>query len=151
MMKLVKKKIGEMWFGNTVTVTDPCYDDDVWCTKEVEVLGGNYDCIAWMSEKEKCVGAVGIYYRGIVPQQNKMEDIATVGVDAGLCGFFMNKPNYSDAEWHDFCERIENEGGDAWIFDEGFFSRSGYGDGVYPVYATFDKSGKATALEVRFL
>ena len=76
-----------------------------------------------------------------------MEEIGSIGVDAGLAGFFMNKPDYTDEQWTEFCESIRD--GDAWIKDEGFFSSSGNGDGCYGVYA-YKQNGEITALEIRF-
>lgn len=77
-----------------------------------------------------------------------MEKIGSIGVDAGLAGFFHNKPDYSDEAWSKFCDRIRH--GDAWLTEDGFYSSSGYGDGCYGVYA-YKQDGEITALEVRFL
>lgn len=55
-----------------------------------------------------------------------MEKIGSIGVDAGLAGFFHNKPDYSDEAWSKFCDRIRH--GDAWLTEDGFYSSSGYGD-----------------------
>lgn len=77
-----------------------------------------------------------------------MEQIGTIGVDAGLAGFFRNKPDYNDEEWANFCTMISK--GSVWLTDEGFYSHSGYGDGVYNVYANED-GNEAVALEIRFI
>ena len=94
------------------------------------------------------VGAIGIYRNGDIPRQKDMEEIGSIGVDAGLAGFFHNKPDYSDEEWGRFCDRVRN--GDAWLTEDGFYSSSGYGDGCYGVYA-YKQDGAITALELRFL
>lgn len=94
------------------------------------------------------VGAIGIYRNGDIPRQKDMEEIGSIGVDAGLAGFFHNKPDYSDEEWGRFCDRVRN--GDAWLIKDGFYSSSGYGDGCYGVYA-YKQDGAITALELRFL
>lgn len=98
--------------------------------------------------KDCRVGVIGIYLDGVIPPQKSMKEIGVIGVDAGLAGFFMNKPDYTDEQWHDFCESIRK--GDAWIKDEGFFSSSGYGDGCYPVFA-YTVDDEIIALEIRFL
>ena len=77
-----------------------------------------------------------------------MEEIGSIGVDAGLAGFFHNKPDYIDEEWGRFCDRVRN--GDTWLIEDGFYSSSGYGDGCYGVYA-YKQDGAITALELRFL
>lgn len=156
-----RKKIGTKYFEGTVDITDPCYDKDVWCRMTAEVKSGEYDCLIWRhTDKVWCrtdkleqikdvrVGVIGIYLNGIIPPQRSMEHIGDIGVDAGLAGFFMNKPDYNDDEWMVFCDSIRD--GDAWIKDEGFFSSSGYGDGCYPVYAS-KIDNEIIALEIRFI
>lgn len=153
-----RKLIGRKHFGGLIDITDPCYDKDVCCRTTATVKEGTYDCIVWRQTEKyfddggECsdirVGIIGIYLDGIIPRQSEMEEIASIGVDAGLAGFFINKPDYTDKQWDEFCKSIVE--GDAWIKDEGFFSHSGYGDGYYGVYAK--KTGdEITALEIRFL
>jgi len=153
-----RKKIGTKYFEGVVDITDPCYDKDVWCRTTATVKAGEYTCYVWRHTetdiyggkeyKSTRVGVVGIYLNGVIPTQKSMQWIGDIGVDAGLAGFFMNKPDYNDNEWHTFCESIRE--GDAWIKDEGFFSQSGYGDGCYPVYAS-KVDGEIVALEIRFM
>ena len=153
-----RKKIGTKHFEGVIDITDPCYDRDVWCRMTAEVKAGEYDCHVWRHTSKEIwngeeykdirVGVIGIYLDGIIPPQRSMEEIGSIGVDAGLAGFFMNKPDYNDDEWSDFCNSIRD--GDAWIKDEGFFSSSGYGDGCYGVYAS-KVNGEIVALEIRFI
>ena len=155
-----KTKIGVMDFHGSVDITDPCYDKDVWCRmNNVKISEGEYACYVWRhTDKGKyedgspysyiLVGAIGIYRNGDIPRQKDMEEIGSIGVDAGLAGFFHNKPDYSDEEWGRFCDRVRN--GDAWLTEDGFYSSSGYGDGCYGVYA-YKQDGAITALELRFL
>lgn len=154
-----RKKIGTKHFEGVIDITDPCYSKDTWCRITANVKAGEYDCHIWR-HTDKCihdgkeykdvrVGAIGIYLDGIIPTQRSMERIGSIGVDAGLAGFFINKPDYTDEEWSDFCDSIRK--GDAWIKDEGFFSESGYGDGYYNVYAYSRSGNEITALEIRFL
>ena len=118
-----KTKIGVMDFHGSVDITDPCYDKDVWCRmNNVKISEGEYACYVWRhTDKGKyedgtpysylLVGAIGIYRNGDIPRQKDMEEIGSIGVDAGLAGFFHNKPDYSDEEWGRFCDRVRN--GDA--------------------------------------
>lgn len=159
--RLRRKKIGTKHFGPIIEVTDPCYNKDVWCRmNDVKIVEGEYACIIWRhTEKytyegrevtDTRVGRIGIYLDGIIPQQKAMEQIGEIGVDAGLAGFFMDKPDYTGDEWPAFCNSIGWEN-DAWIKPEGFFSRSGYGDGGYPVVAGKNKDGEITSLEIIFI
>ena len=153
-----KYKIGTKHFEGTVDITDPCYSKGTWCRMTAEVKAGEYDCRIWRHATKGVyngreyndvrVGKIGIYRDGIIPNTKLMKHIGSIGVDAGLAGFFMNKPDYNDEEWDAFCESIR--GGDSWIKDEGFFSNSGYGDGFYPVHA-YKIDNEIVALEIRFL
>lgn len=155
-----RKKIGTMDFHGSVDITDPCYNRDVWCrTTDVKIRKGVYTCIAW-HHKDKgtfdngepycydVIGIIGIYLDGVIPCQKDMKEIGSIGVDAGLAGFFHNKPDYTDGEWAAFCDRVRH--GDVWLTKDGFYSSSGYGDGCYGVYA-YKQGGEITAIEIRFL
>jgi len=152
--KTMKKSvIGTRHFGDTIDITDPCYKRDVWCRiNDVKIIPGDYECVIWGSDEGEWgerVGIIGIYLGGVVPSQDKMKYIGSIGVDAGLAGFFENKPDYSDEEWSKFCDTMGCH--DAYIFDEGFCSSSGYGDGEYDVMAYGVKPDEISALEIRFL
>lgn len=136
---------------------DPC--DILGGMTDVKIRKGVYTCIAW-HHKDKgtfdnsepycydVIGIIGIYLDGVIPCQKEMKKIGDIGVDAGLAGFFHNKPDYTDDEWAAFCDRVRH--GDAWLIKEGFYSSSGYGDGCYGVYA-YEQGGEITAIEIRFL
>lgn len=154
-----RKKIGAKDFYGSVDITDPCYNKDVWCRmNNVKIKDGEYDCIVWYhTEKgrfngnpyvDKRVGIIGIYHNGNIPKQNQMIKLGDIGVDAGLAGFFHNKPDYDDTQWSAFCDQIHN--GDAWLTADGFYSSSGYGDGFYSVYAK-RQNDELVALEIRFI
>lgn len=154
-----RKKIGVKDFYGSVDITDPCYDRDVWCRMDdVKIKTGIYTCMVWyqtdkgkykgMPYCDKRVGIIGIYLDGEIPRQKEMEEIGVIGVDAGLAGFFHNKPDYDDEAWGCFCGKITQ--GDAWLDDAGFYSASGYGDGCYSVFA-YRENGEITSLEIRFL
>lgn len=157
--KLRKTVIGVKDFMGSVDITDPCYNRDIWCRmNNVQIKPGEYTCAVWYGKDSyeldgethtyDIVGIIGIYCGGVVPEQKSMEMIGSIGVDAGLAGFFHNKPDFSDAEWSKFCDQIRK--GDAWLNEFGFCSSSGNGDGGYDVYAA-KVNGEITALEIRFI
>ena len=154
-----RKKLGIMDFHGSVDITDPCYDRDVWCRmNDVKIKEGNYTCMVWYQTDKreyngepysyKLVGIIGIYLDGVIPAQRTMKEIGHIDVDAGLAGFFHHKPDYDDAAWDEFCNRVSH--GDAWMIENGFYSSSGYGDGCYDVFA-YQQDGEICALEIRFL
>lgn len=152
--------VGTKHFGPEIDITDPCYNKNVWCRlNNVKIKEGEYRCIVGKQRTryEDCFGKlrydtriakIGIY-RGDISDVRKLEEIGEIGVDAGLAGFFNNKPDYNDEEWSELCSAIE--GKDYLINEEGFFSSSGYGDGCYPVYAEKDANGEIISLEIIFM
>lgn len=158
-MKL--KFVGAKHFGPNIDITDPCYDRDVWCRmNKVKIKEGEYHCAIWPTyewytdiltgkrRRYSTVARIGIYL-GEVPAQTDLVEIGFVGVDAGLAGFFNDKPDYDDSAWTDVCNSIS--GKDYLVSEDGFFSRSGYGDGEYPVYAEKDENGEIVSLEIAFI
>lgn len=153
MGKRVFEKIGVMDFHGSVDITDPCYNRDVWCRmNDVKIKEGEYSCMVSYKEDSYfgCtrVGTIGIFLNGIVPNKGSMKKIGEIGVDAGVAGFFHNKPDYSRDEWMNFCDG--KPGDKAWMREDGFYSESGYGDGGYSVYA-YEQEGEIVALEIRFI
>ena len=141
-------------FKGPVDVTDPGYDRDVWCRiNDLQVEEGDYDCIAVLADEGLwgiCVKRIGIYLDGKIPRRRAMKYVGNIGVDAGLAGFFMNKPDFTDEEWIRFCDEMISDGC-AWTIDDGFFSESGYGDGSYDLYGHYNENGVLDALELVFI
>lgn len=96
------------------------------------------------------VFCIEIQRKGRAYQLNssKWEYIGSIGVDAGLAGFFWNKPDFDDDAWSDFCSKI-NWDKDTFIDQYGFYSSSGYGDGCYEVYG-IKEGDKYIALKICF-
>lgn len=145
-----------------VTATDPGYDAGTWCTLTgLKVQPGEYHCIAWRwrdqwthESKRRSrtrTMACGIYLDGKIPppgEWEKMAAIGTIGVDAGMAGFFQDKPDYDRDAWFAMCNKLHNR---TWLITkEGFCTESGYGDGSYTVYGIKNAEGLYTALEIRF-
>lgn len=133
--------VGELKLGTTVDITDPCYDKDVWCRMTVNCEPGTYKGYVEMFDEGKWgqrVATISIFKGEKIWGIEEMELIGNIGVDAGLAGFFNNKPDFNDDKWNEFCDKI-NEG-NAWNLYNGIFSLSGYGDGSYNVYANEERN-----------
>lgn len=162
-MNLTPTRVGTRYFDERpVTATDPCYNHTVWCRMDgIKIKPGEYTCLAWKSNHYytdkitnkrhyyKRVHICGIYLNGEIPHYKKGEEIGEIGVDAGMAGFFQDKPDYDDDGWYNICNLMGGNN-DAALVDEGFFTSSGYGDGCYPVYAFKNEDGEIVALEIHF-
>lgn len=138
-----------------VDITDPCYNRDVWCRmNQVKIKAGSYECYACEDTSERRIAVCGIRIKNYPEYfSSDMEKIGNIGVDAGLAGFFPNKPDYDkDGAWGKLCA---NEFSKSWptvcLYEDGFCTSSGWGDGGYNVYAAKDQAGEIFALEIRFL
>lgn len=150
--------------GDQVDVTDPCYDKDVWCRFTTDLDPGEYRLMydkrdegAW-GERISSVRMV----KASAPLRLSYRKLETIGVDAGLAGFFVNKPDYDDKAWEAFCDAMstadkawEAETGETYrnVYDCdcGFFTSSGYGDGAYNVYELLDEDSVKVGLEIVFI
>jgi hypothetical protein len=139
--KEMMEYVGKIELGTKVDITDPCYDKDTWCRMTTDCEPGLYEGYIEMSDEGAWgnrVASVSIFKDGRIVDIEKMKIIGKIGVDAGLAGFFNNKPDFNDREWSEFCDKIEE--GNAWNLYNGIFSSSGYGDGGYYVYANKDRN-----------
>ena len=157
----------------TVDITDPCYSKAVWCRRTEKVTPGIYNCYAYIGEEPDWGRRVWInqiviadgdeadYAEALVSEDETWEEIGKIGVDAGMAGFFQNKPDFDDDDWDEFCswicdksishnpENIEDSFLKSFESGDGFWTHSGCGDGCYGVYA-IKKDDKIVALEIRF-
>lgn len=150
---------GEIVFNtDTLDVTDPCYDKDVWCRMTVPIAPGKFnyraELVDYWGER---VSALRIVSADIDCIPNRGRVIGNIGVDAGLAGFFDHKPDYDDDKWAEICEFI-NHDENCYEVDEktplgcvGVFSSSGIGDGGYNVYELLDDNGYRCGYEIEFL
>lgn len=143
-----------------VDITDPCYKRGTWCAMwEKHIKPGTYDCYVerhifeddGYGEDER-VAKIAIHLPEVETGVTVARYLDTIGVDAGLAGFFIKKQDYSDAEWESFCDDIYDiSEGDHWLRDDAFFSISGFGDGGYPVWALINEQGETVGLEIEFI
>ena len=163
---------GYIELGGLVHVTDPCYGSGLWCKSHIEnLMPGRYVCHLMYAdymiscsrgEWESPVAKARIILDdGSDAAENVQERIKsgtpwrrvdTVDVESGMAGFFddsrrmwlsENDCLYADEDYGICHSSIANG-------PDGFWTRSGNGDGTYDVYAVRYK-GKIAALEIRFL
>lgn len=149
-MDLIEVYVGEIRLDGKVDITDPCYDKGTWCRMTTECEPGYYTGYAYISDEGewgKRIAELSIYKNDVKVEPDDMEFIDTIGVDAGLAGFFRDKPDYGEG-WMDFLvesgvfknkEKYDYDK-NTYAIDYGIFSESGYGDGCYAVYANETRS-----------
>lgn len=163
-----------------VDITDPCYNKDVWCRMNaVKVRPGIYRCRYYMGfsfeedDKKLCkesemspemikkmesdcsrrcfVAEIQLKGRSFQLNSRNWKSIGKICVDAGMAGFFIDKPDFNDEQWDDFYSYIIGQKSScAYLKPElGFWTESGYGDGTYEVYA-IKENGEIIALKIEF-
>lgn len=148
--------MGEIRLQDTVDITDPSYNKDVWCRSTFEAVPGNYRCFyktEVLKDWGKRVTSAWILHSEIFEGISSDEDLGwseemlTIGVDTGAAGFFDEKPDFDSESKHRIGRFMYGEdlvGTDqAWLVDgsveallegrDGFWTSSGIGDGIYPV------------------
>lgn len=136
-----------------IDITDPCYDKNICCRiNDVKVEPGHYHCFFIMREGRVAEVAISL---SCLLEEYGWEPIGTIGVDAGLAGFFIDKPDYSDDEWQAFCDKLIeedkiNEDSYVYLYDNAFFTESGWGDGSYEVFG-IKENDKFRALKIVFI
>ena len=162
------KKTGTIKFNSGfVDITDPCYDKDTWCRLRKELPAGEYKYEVNISDQ-------GVWGERVTSIRIKRKNwkgsvinslVGYIGVDAGLAGFFDNKPDYKETPEHDewvddvcngFLFKQDGEVYEAHRNNamrcEGVFSSSGYGDGSYPVYQIrSDYTGMVVGYKIKFI
>lgn len=142
----------QLKLNDKVDITDPGYDADVRCRATKDCQPGTYTGYAYEVQAGywgKRIAQLSIFKDDNKVELKDMEPIAAIGVDAGLAGFFRDKPDYpSQDEWPDFLVesgvfKTRDEADlsrKTYAIDYGIFSESGFGDGEYLVYANKDHS-----------
>lgn len=149
----VSQKVRDITLNESVDITDPCYKRVVgyrtYRLNAIPVVSGKYTCRVWLDDDN--IAKVGLYLNDQFVETTAMEHIGDITVDSGLAGFFYNKPDYYDWEWQEICNYIQKKGGYAWLTEDGLFTNSGYGDGLYEVFAALDSDKRAYAFEISYI
>lgn len=160
----MKKKIGIITLGEKAFLSDACYGTICKGNCTIDTIPGEY--IAFITRSESKSPYIGgrisnlfVVHKDFYPTYKKMpkndKEMLFCGVDSGTCGIYdeeyyrkYHTENEVDDDWY---EKNVIEMEEFNITDNlGVISRSGCGDGLYPVYADY-KDGKAFALRVNFL
>lgn len=129
-----------------IDITDPCYEDDTWCAMfNKKIKSGKYKCFVTIEDfmfedmKDRRLTAPKIVHDSLDEAPLNFEVLSdSIGVDAGLCGFYNHKPNFDkDGDWDNFWQslsKIEKYIDCDCTKANGVTVSSGFGDGMYTVY-----------------
>lgn len=146
---MTEKTYGTVMFPDKIDITDPGYDEDVWCrVNNFPISAGEYECYAviasnedthnWGTRVMKCgirkVGEKGAFF----------SEVARIGVDGGLAGFF-NCDNMKVFE-----DILNDDIKKVYKGDNYFVTSTGFGDGSYPVYAGYS-GDKVVEVYIEFI
>lgn len=157
-MRTVK---GEIEFtSNKLDVTDPCYDASVWCRTQVDITPGKYTYMIKIRQERnhEVIASLKIRLKKAKGGVRFFREIGAIGVDAGLAGFFENKPDYDDEQWSRVGDELLQAGHPTILQTakessfgcNGVVVTSGYGDGAYPVYEIIGENGTRLGYRIDF-
>jgi len=154
-------KKGFVVFETTeLDVTDPGYDRNVWCRMKVDIIPGEYIYKAYIRKVKDWgnrVTQLSIINVSAKRRSRIGKCVGEIGVDAGLAGFFENKPDYKDEDWFKICEELNDypcvyEAKKENAFHcNGVVCSSGIGDGVYAVYELLDDKNNRCGYTILFI
>lgn len=161
---------------NNVRVSDPCYDNDVWCkTKLTDVLPGKYN--VFVEKGDELGWGMRVKSLRVIHEDfsdtNMWEEHSEIGVDSGQAGIFCETSYRNDT----IAESIvtpdskfdlpgRDSEGDVWylkmcnftlsedqcgVYDTGVVTSSGIGDGGYPLDIIREKNGYIVGMKITYL
>ena len=167
--------------SNNVRVSDPCYDDTVWCkTQLTDVYPGEYDVLVEKSNEGgwgNRVSRVSVIHKAYVMEcedESLWQEHSEIGVDSGQAGIFCETSYRKD----DIAESITaptldrpfvlpyDNDGDKWYtkmchftlcepqwgsYDTGVVTSSGYGDGGYPLEVVRNDDGEIVGMRITYI
>lgn len=145
----------------TLDITDPCYEKGIWCRGTLHnVKKGSY--IVEAEKYDSRIRSLSIKHIDFVFNDIKYADFE-VGVDSGLCGFFEDKPDYTDEDDRAIFNYSQSETNnftkpftkvvtpDTPFKCNGVVTDSGYGDGSYQVRYNTNSEGLIDYVEIEFI
>ena len=160
--------------SSNVIVSDPCYSRPTWCqTVLTDVLPGKYiSQVNEDPETDRCAELLVIHEEYYQKHLDYVEH-SSCGVDSGQLGIF-DAASYRNDDYAagitapkvDFFLPGDSLEGDAWYekmckftldslgygsYDAGVVSRSGWGDGMYPLDVARNDQGQIVAMQVIFI
>lgn len=163
-----------------VRVSDPCYDNDVWCkTSLSNVYPGEYNVEVDKSDLDgwgNRVTRLTVIHKGYIMEcadESSWEEHSNVGVDSGQAGIFcessyrndelaegITTPEmdfvlpYNDGEGDKWYVKMckFTLGGESWgVYDTGVVTSSGIGDGMYPLDVVYNDDKQIVGMRITYI
>ena len=163
-----------------VRVSDPCYDNDVWCkTNLTNVYPGEYNVEVETSDEGgwgERISRLSVIHKGYIMECNdesNWEEHSEIGVDSGQAGIFCESSYRNDeivpsitTPDSDFVLPYNDNSGDAWyeamckftltgdrwgLYDTGVVTSSGFGDGGYPLEVVHNDDGEIVGMRITYI
>ena len=148
-----RMKIGQ---NDEIMIIDPGYDDDViYMTTADNLLPGKYELYVSKNRTHtRVISSLLVHNDYTNKAFNDHIENGMIGVDSGLAGYFINKPNFNDKEWKEFIDDYITNDAKEQIYEcpWGVFTNTGYGDGLYEVWKIKDEDiNKVIGLSLIFM
>lgn len=138
-----------------VCLSDPCYTKDTWCGEyDIPALNGKWK--AEVVRRDNRIAEFRAFH--VNHSAAKMFESSTdFGVDSGQFGIFDSSIYDPETDFEDkdkfygaVCELTLSKEQCGVIFDKGFVSSSGYGDGGYVGWAAYEH-GNLVSFSIEFI
>lgn len=126
--------------SNRVRVSDPCYDNDVWCKTKLEnVLPGEYEVTVEHSDEGgwgNRVSQLQVVHKDYTNKRLIWNEHSEIGVDSGQAGIFCESSYRND----EVAKEIVTPGGD-WLGFPSSMTMDNEGDVFYDKMCAFTING----------
>lgn len=160
--------------SDKVRVSDPCYDNDVWCkTMLTDVLPGEYEVTVDRHDDESWgnrISQLQVVHKDYKHKNLVWNEHSEIGVDSGQAGVFCESTYRNDTvdiktPESRFSLTLNDQPGDAWYekmckftlsgqgwgsYETGVVTSSGYGDGGYPLEVV-EEDGKIVGMRITYI
>ena len=161
--------------SDKVRVSDPCYDNDVWCkTMLTGVLPGEYEVTVERTDDASWgnrISQLQVVHKDYKHKNLVWDEHSEIGVDSGQAGVFCESSYRND----EVAKTINNgngirfdnsEDGDKWYekmcrftlsgegwgaYETGVVTSSGYGDGGYPLEIVREDNGYIVGMRITYI
>jgi hypothetical protein len=161
--------------SDKVRVSDPCYDNDVWCkTMLTGVLPGKFKVEVERSDEGDWGNRVARLFvkHEDYTHLNNWEDHSDIGVDSGQAGIFCESSYRNDIiaeniitpesdfhivfdgegeKWYEKMCKFTLSKDQSGIYETGVVTSSGYGDGSYPLEVIRESNGYIVGMMITYI